>query len=122
MMVVKNHQRSVANLLPLTQTIEQRGKPRIQCSYTAIVSWRRGKERFKEQAILSNMSASGMYLRLRQDIQPGDSLFILVRLSTAPLDKVNAPIIAASGTVVRQEEHSGGIYGIGLKLRKHRFL
>lgn len=102
---------------------ERRAKPRIQCSYPAVVRTHvPGGGKVVAQAILSNMSANGMYLRSKHSFQPGESLLIMVRMSTTPLNQDTVPVIAAKGIVTRSEPHTGGVFGIGLKLTHHRFL
>lgn len=63
-----------------------------------------------------------MYLQTKRQVRPGDRLFVVIRLSTAPLDPDPKPHLAASGSVVRVETKSDGTYGIGLELHRHRFL
>ena len=104
--------------------IEQRTKPRVDCSYPAIVRGHTtGGTKFETRAILSNMSANGMYLRTKRHVQQGEVLFVVVRLSTAPLsghDETHR--LAASGKVVRIEPKADGTYGIALQLHQYRFL
>lgn len=104
-------------------TIERRVKPRVACSYPATV---RGHLpdgiRFEARAVLSNMSASGMYLRTQRKMQPGQTVFVIVRMSTASLVQESTPRLAAFGQVVRMETKVDGTYGIALKLVNHRFL
>ncbi len=103
--------------------IERRGKPRVSCSYPAIV---RGVDvagsGFRERAVLANMSASGMYFRIRRFIPHGENVDIVVHLSTSPLSQAKAPRIAACGSVVRVEPLPDGSFGVALKLAYHRFL
>jgi hypothetical protein len=102
---------------------ERRCKPRVNCSYPAVVRAERSNGIHHETpAVLSNMSASGMYLRLNCCIAPGSPVNLKVRLSTAPLGESNPPIIAASGKVVRSELLKDGTYGIGIQLNRYRFL
>ena len=63
-----------------------------------------------------------MYLRTQRKVQPGQSLFVVVRMSTASLAQEGAPQLAAFGQVVRMEAKVDGSYGIALKLVNHRFL
>lgn len=104
-------------------TVERRGKPRVACSYPATV---RGHLpdgiRFESRAVLSNMSASGMYFRTQRKVQPGQIVFVVVRMSTASLVQESSPRLAAFGQVVRMETKVDGTYGIALKLVNHRFL
>jgi hypothetical protein len=68
------------------------------------------------------MSANGMYLHTKRQVKPGERLFVVVRLSTTPLDGNPKPQLAASGSVVRVESKHDGTYGIGLEMYRHRFL
>jgi hypothetical protein len=79
-------------------------------------------DRFESRAVLSNMSATGMYLRTQRKVQPGQSLFVVVRMSTASLAQESVPQLAAFGHVVRMEAKVDGSYGVALKLVNHRFL
>ncbi|MEW5871913.1 MAG: PilZ domain-containing protein [Chloroflexota bacterium] len=102
---------------------ERRGKPRIKCSYPAVLRVHPGAGlRYEARAVLANMSAAGMYLRLKRLVPPGEPVFIMVRLSTAPLGEMAAPQIAASGIVTRAELLPDGTYGVAVKLHHHRFL
>lgn len=113
---------------PLSQALtynlrERRRKPRVNCSYPATLRSGGGKgARYESRAVLANMSACGMYLRTKHSAQPGERLFVVVRLSTAPLELENKPHLAALGSVVRVEPKSDGTYGIALELHRHRFL
>jgi hypothetical protein len=68
------------------------------------------------------MSASGMYLRTQRKVQTGQTVFVVVRMSTASLVQESAPRLAAFGQVVRMDTKVDGTYGIALKLVNHRFL
>jgi Tfp pilus assembly protein PilZ len=82
-----------------------------------------GGIKFEARAVLSNMSASGMYLRTKRHIQPGENVFVVVRLSTAPFNQQgDSHRLAAAGTVVRIEPKVDGTYGVALQLHQHRFL
>jgi len=102
---------------------ERRRKPRINCSYPAVV---RGNSytgmRFEIPALMTNMSANGMYLRMKRLVQRGDILFIAARLSTAPLGEVSVPQIAINGRVTRVEPLPDGTYGVAVEFHTHRFL
>ena len=103
---------------------ERRAKPRIDFAYPALV---RGHQvsggKFETQAVLSNMSANGMFLEhLENSIQEGDDLFIVVRLSSSQQAEQDAPQIAAQGRVVRIERQSNGRFGVAVNLHNHRFL
>lgn len=78
--------------------------------------------RYDARAVLSNMSASGMYIFTKRPLRMGARIFIVVRMSTRPLGIANLPQLAARGSVVRVEPRVDGAYGVALKLSRYRFL
>ena len=108
----------------ISQSVERRSKPRMECSYPAIVQGRDANGRkFRTNAILVNLSASGLCLVLKSEVQPGDGLFVLFRCSTTgPLGKSEAPLIAVDGDIVRSNSLMQGMQTVGLKIRHNRFL
>jgi len=110
--------------ITLTQILERRSKPRIECSYPAIVQGQdvSGKK-FRANATLTNMSANGLYLVLKSEVQLGNELFVIFRCSsTGPLGKGKAPLIAVEGNVTRSSQPLQGVYTVALKIRHNRFL
>ena len=104
-----------------SEPVERRSKPRIPCSYPAMVSGRYdGGRRFQAKATLTNMSVNGMYLRLKDLVPRGETISINVRLSTNPIHQGKWRF-TANGTIVRTEILPDGAYGIGIKLYYHRF-
>jgi hypothetical protein len=107
----------------ISPSLERRGKPRVNCSYPAIL---RGGladgSRYEARGVLTNMSVSGMYLLTRRSIQSGELLSVVVRLSTGALNREGAPQLAATGQALRVEPKTDGSYGVALKLHYHRFL
>ena len=107
----------------LPSSLERRGKPRISCSYPAVVRGQHASgEKFVTRAVLTNMSSSGMYLRTKHNLQPGETLYVVVRMSTSSLAQDTVPVIAASGCVTRVEPHTGGVYGVAIQLSSHKFI
>ena len=105
-----------------TDFVERRGKPRVKCSYPAQLNgYSSGLMKFEARAVLTNMSASGMYLRLNRRLEVGQSVFIVVRLSTAAFKDRTTPIIAADCSVVRVEPKTDGTYGVAVQMDNHRF-
>jgi hypothetical protein len=108
---------------PASNGIERRDKPRLRCSYPARVRGQlAGGMRYEAQAVLSNLSSSGMYLRMKRPLQIGEAVFVIVRLSTAPLGEVNVPQIAAFAKTLRVEALPDGAYGVAVSLMQHRFM
>jgi hypothetical protein len=77
-------------------------------------------EAFEIETVLDNLSASGLYLRLPQQIEPGARLFIIIRFSTASND--NAFRVAIRGKVLRAEAQPDGNCGLGIEFERHRFI
>ena len=102
---------------------ERRSKPRVQCSYPAVLRGHpEGGMRYEARAVLANMSACGMYLRTKRHILPCEALSVVVRLSTSPLSEETQPRLAVTGDVVRVERKPDGTYGVGLRIQSHRYL
>src|SRR5215470_14679963 len=83
---------------------EPRSSARIDVAYPATL---RGvdinDEPFKEETVLQNLSAGGLYLRLKRMVLEGDRVFLAVRLSTAENEDTPALRLAARGMVLRVE-------------------
>jgi hypothetical protein len=79
-------------------------------------------ERFTECATLDNLSACGLYLRLRRPVEPGVSLFLVVRLTIAADEQSPGARVALRGTVVRAESLMDGRCGVAIAFEQHRFL
>ena len=102
---------------------ERRSKPRVQCSYPAILRGRtEGGMRYEASAVLANMSACGIYLRTKRQVESNEALSVEVRLSTSPLSGESPPRLAVTGEVVRVEHKSDGTYGVALRIQNHRYL
>jgi hypothetical protein len=102
---------------------DRRKKPRMSCSYPALVRGHlQAGARIERRAVLANLSANGMYLRMKSAASLGETLLVIVRMSTAPLNQSKELRLAAFGKVVRLEPKADGTYGVALKLHRHRFL
>jgi hypothetical protein len=106
------------------QPMERRSKPRIDCSYPAIVQgWDADGRKFRSNATLTNISATGICLKLQADFQPGKDLFVVFSCSsTGPLGQSKAPLIAVNGELVRSDQPTPGLHAVALKIRRNRFL
>ncbi len=111
------------NLSP-TQVQERRSKPRMDCSYPAIVQGRDATGlKFRQEALLTNLSASGLCLEVNSEFQPGKDMFVLFRWSrTGPLGKDRAPLVAVQGEILRSEQSEPGMQTVALKIHRNRFL
>lgn len=107
--------------LKLAGNVERRSKPRIYQTFHARVygSNACGKE-FEAKAVLGNISASGLYLRLPQHVEQGAKLGIVVRPATA--NDAPAPWVAVNGVVLRAEPQPDGVCGLGISLHNTDFI
>jgi hypothetical protein len=102
---------------------ERRSKPRIKGSFPAVVHGvDAGNETFQIETTIDNLSAGGLYLRLRQRLEPGTTLFVVTSLSTHGRANASAPRLALHGVVVRAELTPGGKCGVAVALSNYRFL
>ena len=102
---------------------ERRSKPRIKGSFPAVVHGvDAGNETFQIETTIDNLSAGGLYLRLRQRLEPGTTLFFVTSLSTPGRVNASAPRLALHGVVLRAELTHGGKCGVAVALSNYRFL
>jgi hypothetical protein len=101
---------------------DRRIKPRVICDYPAIIKGNdEDGNKYKENAKLANLSASGLYMRTYRYIENGSKLAVTILLTSALIDK-DTPKIATNGIVIRSEPQKDGTYGIAVKFNKYRFL
>ena len=100
---------------------ERRSKPRIACGFQALVQGRdpTGKK-FEAFAKLSNLSASGLYMVIGQELDVGEKLFVTINLSE-PKGEEKIPRLDTRGTVIRKEQYREGIFGIAMQFQSVRF-
>ena len=102
---------------------ERRRAIRVDASFPATLRGTdRTGERFTQAVVLDSLSACGLYLRLARPVELGASVFVVVRLSTAPADVAPAPNVAFRGTVRRVELQDDSRYGLAVEFTRHRFL
>jgi hypothetical protein len=102
--------------------IERRSVPRIASPFVVTI---RGVDqtgdRFTIDTVLENFSEAGLFLRLVRPIEPGATMFVVVRFAVAPAAWLAAPGVAARGMVVWVGSRLG-VWGIGLRFTHRRFL
>jgi hypothetical protein len=102
--------------------IERRSVPWIATPFPATVRGvDQAGDRFRIDTVLDSFSAAGLYLRLARPIEPGATLFVVVRFAVAPAARLAAPGVAARGVVVWAEPRSGA-WGVAMKFTRQRFL
>jgi hypothetical protein len=77
---------------------------------------------FEEDALIDNLSAGGLYLRLGRRVERGERLFIIFRLSAINRERALVTRVAVRGVVMRFEPQPDGSCGVGVALTNHRFL
>lgn len=116
------------------QSAERRKRLRIDTCYPARVRWLQaaGKS-VKHEAVLDNLSSKGLYMRVGSRMVAGQRAFVVFhmadvmkmpsrQLASAPLTSINAPRIAVRGSVLRIEQLEGGLWGVVVVFKQHRFL
>jgi hypothetical protein len=103
---------------------ERRLKPRICCAFPAkVTSQNISGIVFDETTSIDNLSASGLHLRLRQEVPLNSGMAIIFRCTkTSPLGKGSGPLIAVEGHAVRIMKQTDGFYSVAVKILNHRFL
>jgi hypothetical protein len=101
---------------------ERRSIPRLATPFpTTVRGVDQAGDRFRIDTVIDNFSAAGLYLRLARPIEPGATLFVVVRFTVAPAARLTAPGVAARGVVVWAEPQPGA-WAIALKFMRQRFL
>lgn len=112
-----------ASLVPNNTQDERRVKPRLACNFPAVIrAHTRDSTLSQIKATVINISASGMYLSTQRHIQRGAIIFLITRFSNFKQGKNTVPVIAAVAEVVRVTTKPNGEYGLGLRIRRFRFL
>lgn len=102
-------------------TTDRRLKPRIDCDYPAIIEgYGINGRKFNDNAKLTNLSASGLFMLTNRFIENGSKLSVMIVLSSSEID-LDAPKIATNGIVVRTEPQSNGMCGVAIKFYQYRF-
>ena len=104
---------------PAGRLQERRSKPRIYEPFPAVVVGVDGGGVFEAETFTENFSAAGLYLRLRQRLEPGATLFIVVHM---PTSGEGACRVAVHGVVLRSELQEGGACGLAVRFMHHKFL
>lgn len=101
---------------------ERRVKPRVECDYPVTIE---GSDlegnKYKDKGILANLSASGLFLKAKRNIEYGSKLSVTVILTSDLIDK-ESPRILTNGIVVRSELQVDGTCGVAVKFNSYRFL
>jgi hypothetical protein len=113
------NQRAAVSPLPHGEQ-ERRRAIRVDAPFPATLRGvDRSGERFTLAVVLDSLSACGLYLRLARPVEIGATVFVVVRLSTAPAEVASGPRVAFRGMVRRAEQRSDGWYGLAVEFTRH---
>jgi len=102
---------------------ERRSKPRIREAFPVKVMCKDSTGQTIETEIqLENLSASGLYLVLPQNVVHGAELAFILRLISPSLSEESAARVSARGVVVRVEPKCNGTQWLAMAFKSHRFL
>ncbi len=102
---------------------ERRRKPRIHEPFPAKV---RGidcmGDPFEVEAVLDNLSAGGLYMRVDRRMEAGVRLFIFFRLATRLTPEAKGLRVAVRCRVLRSELQPDGACGVAVAFERHHHL
>jgi hypothetical protein len=103
---------------------ERRFSPRVLLPYPARL-WVRDRtgRRWKEDVVIENLSAGGLYLYLRLNrffLRKGARIAVAVLLSTSPARRTPVLRLSARGFVLRMEPLNDGTCGVALEFTRRR--
>ena len=103
-----------------SRTQDRRKKARINEPFLARI-WKvdSGTLPFKMEAVLANISATGLYVKSLKAFDTGSEVRLLVQLFSGQTSGVTASI---QGRILRSELHADGKYGLAVAISKSRFL
>ena len=77
---------------------------------------------FRNAAVLDNVSAGGVYMRLKSDLPVGEKIFVVFAFASQTAETLPGPKVAARGIVQRVDQREDGAYGLAVMFFQHRFL
>ena len=102
---------------------DRRRKPRIYEPFAAKVRGVDGRGNpFEVEAVLDNLSAGGLYMRLKRHVEEGLQLFVFLHLATKLMPDAKGLRVAAHGRVVRSETQPDGACGVALAFERYHYL
>lgn len=102
---------------------ERRLKPRIVEPFRATVHGVGANgQAFMAETVLDNISANGLYLRLRQPVVVGAELVIVSKLAMASNGAASGPLVAMCGTVIRAQFTPDDLCGVAVEINSKQFL
>src|SRR6266487_2961322 len=102
---------------------DRRRKPRIYEPFAARVRGVDGSgQPFEVEAVLDNLSAGGLYMPLKVQVEEGARLFILFRLTTRLAPEATGLRVVAHGRVLRSELQPNGACGVAVVFDRYHHL
>ena len=103
-----------------TRTQERRQKARIKEPFPARI-WGvdSGNLPFNADAVVINISSTGLYLKTTIAVHAGREVKLIVHLLSGPASGVTASV---HGRVLRNEVQTDGSSGLAITITRHRFL
>ena len=103
-----------------SRTQERRQKARIKEPFPARI-WGvdSGDLPFNADAVVDNISSSGLYLKTPISVSAGREVKLIVHLLNGPASGVTASV---QGRVLRNDLQADGTSGLAITITKHRFL
>ena len=100
---------------------ERRGKPRLYGCFPAMEQdVEKSGEPADFNAVITNISATGLYVRLMRSEEPGSTLSLLMTFASRA--NPEEPLITVNGRVLRVEPQRSGDFGLALAITYHEFL
>ncbi len=95
--------------------MERRVKPRIEGAFPATVCATDARgESFEIEAVLDNLSVSGLHVTLRRQVEVAAALFAIIRFAGMEVE--------AWGVVRRVEAQPEVAYGLGVEFTRYRLI
>ena len=102
---------------------DRRRKPRTHEPFGARVRGMDGRgDPFDLEAALDNLSAGGLYMRLKRHVEEGLPIFIFLQLATRLMPETKGLRVAAHGIVVRSETQPDGACGVAMVFERYHYL
>ena len=79
-------------------------------------------EAFELLTVLDNVSAGGLYVRLKHRVEVGEKLFAAICFAADRMAEAPHLRVVVRGRVVRITRHPDGRWGVGVQVVRHRFL
>ena len=101
----------------------RRAHLRFTVRVPAVLRLRVGRgERLREEADVENIGLGGFRVRLGRRLEPGATVFALLRFTASATVWGGGPLVAVRGPVLRCEPGADGGWVAAVAITRHRFL